>query len=83
MEPTPPFTIRCETPKMLAQMDALAQAMDRSRSWVVNQALKEYVSNNLWQIQAIEEGIASLDAGESTPHETVMARLQRNLPLEQ
>ena len=36
-------TIRCDK-DILQQLDALAEARNRSRTWVINQALAEYVA---------------------------------------
>jgi predicted transcriptional regulator len=36
-------TIRCDK-EILQQLDSLAEARNRSRTWVINQALSEYVA---------------------------------------
>lgn len=74
-----PFTVRCESQDLQNDVDAIADAMDRPRSWVVNQALKEFVIANKWQIQAIEEGIQSLDEDRYVSHEAVMSKLEKKL----
>jgi predicted transcriptional regulator len=46
-----------------AQLDKLAVATSRSRSWLVAEAVKQYVAEQSWQVEAIEEGIREADAG--------------------
>jgi predicted transcriptional regulator len=36
-------TIRCDA-SVLHQLDALAEARNRSRTWIINQALTEYIA---------------------------------------
>ena len=51
-----PITIR--TAKV-AEIDALAGAMDRSRNYIVNQAIEQYLEANTWQMERIRDGIAA------------------------
>lgn len=52
-------------------IDRLAKATDRPRSWVLEQAVKSYLEAQAWQIERIEEGMAALDRGEHVTHEDV------------
>ncbi|MDZ7905993.1 MAG: ribbon-helix-helix protein, CopG family [Cypionkella sp.] len=63
-----PITIR--TAKV-GEIDALARAMDRSRNYIVNQAIEQYLQANAWQMQAISGGIAAAEAGDVMPADTV------------
>lgn len=49
-----PITIR--TAKV-SEIDALANAMDRSRNYIVNQAIEQYLEANVWQMERISAGI--------------------------
>jgi len=69
---TQPLSIRLE-PELSAQVTAIAEALDRPKSWIVEQALKDYVSVQQWQLAAIDEGIAAADAGDLVDHEDVVA----------
>ncbi len=53
----------------IARLDRLAAAMDRSRSWVVNQAIEQYLDHEEWFAEAVEDGIAAADSGDLVPHE--------------
>lgn len=67
---TEPITIR--TAKV-AEIDAMAAAMDRSRNYIVNQAIEQYLEANAWQMQRIGEGIAAAQGGKVTPADDVFA----------
>ena len=69
---TQPLSIRLE-PELNNQVTAIADALDRPKSWVIEQAVKDYVAIRKWQIAAIEEGLAAADAGDLVDHEDVVA----------
>lgn len=71
---TEPITIHAAK-EIVSGLDALAAAMDRSRDDVVNQALRQYLETNAWQIGRIEEGRAAARAGRVRPAEGVFADL--------
>ncbi len=45
------------------RLEKLAKATDRSRSWLVADAVRRYVDEESWQVAAIEEGVRQADAG--------------------
>jgi len=53
------------------QLERLAEATDRPRSWHIEQALVAYLDVQSWQIAHIEQGIAEMNAGEGIPHEDI------------
>ncbi|MDR3074105.1 MAG: CopG family ribbon-helix-helix protein [Deltaproteobacteria bacterium] len=59
--------------KTQSRLDQLAKAMDRSRSWLVADAIRRYVEEEGWQIAAIEEGVRQADAGNFATEEEVKA----------
>ena len=62
------------------KLERLAEAMDRSRSWVVNEALEQYLEHQDWMDRKTEEVIADIDAGAKlTPHGEVFARLDAEM----
>ena len=72
--PSISITIKDENAK---QLDALAESMDRSRSWIANEAISQYLAHQDWMDRETEAAIAAIDSGEEEliPHEEVMARL--------
>lgn len=69
-----PITVRTSK-EMIARIDALAASMDRSRNYLVGQALEEYLERNAWQIERIEAGLADLRAGRVIPAEDVFREI--------
>lgn len=67
-----PITVRAAK-DMIADVDALAAAMDRSRNYVVVQALEHYLAANAWQIERINDGIAAAREGRIVPADDVFA----------
>lgn len=65
-----PITIR--TAKV-PEIDALAAAMDRSRNYIVNQAIEQYLEANAWQMERITTGIAAAREGKVVPADHVFA----------
>ncbi len=57
-------TIRLDDPQTLDKVDDLARAMDRSRNWVLNRAIDDYVRTQMWQIEKIRAGLAAADRGD-------------------
>ncbi|MFT5397135.1 MAG: putative transcriptional regulator [Gammaproteobacteria bacterium] len=59
---TEAFTIRSDSNKV-KKLDQLANTLDRSRNYLVNQAIEQYLDINAWQIQKIKQGIKAADEG--------------------
>ena len=51
-------------PQLKKKLDRLSSAMSRSRSFLVTEAIREYVASNDWQIAEIKKGIDEADRGE-------------------
>ena len=50
-------------PSVAKKLDLLAKATARSRSFLIAEAIETYVKDQVWQIQAIQEGIKEADRG--------------------
>ncbi|MFT7460478.1 MAG: putative transcriptional regulator [Planctomycetota bacterium] len=59
---TEAFTIRSDSTKV-KKLDQLANKLDRSRNYLVNQAIEQYLDINAWQILQIKQGIKAADEG--------------------
>ena len=57
------LSVRVE-PEVKARLDALADATQRSRSFLAAEAIREYVEINEWQLQEIQNAVAEADAGD-------------------
>jgi RHH-type transcriptional regulator, rel operon repressor / antitoxin RelB len=58
---------------LFGQLEALASATDRSKSFLAIEALRSYISDEAWQIQDIVEGLAEADRGEFATEAEVQA----------
>jgi len=68
------ITVRTES-DTVEKISSIAQAMDRSRNWVIEDALKQYIDQQAWYVEGIQKAQASLSEGEGIPHEEVMAEI--------
>lgn len=49
---------------LVAQLDALAVATGRSKSFLAGQAIRDFVERESWQIAEITQAIREADAGD-------------------
>lgn len=59
---TEAFSVRTDR-KKVKQLDKLAKQHDRSRNYLVNQAIDQLLELHAWQDERVKEGIKSADAG--------------------
>ena len=64
------FTVRVDS-TVKKQLEKLAKATGRSRSFLAAEAIGEFVDVNEWQIAGIKRAMQSLDRGEGIAHEQV------------
>jgi predicted transcriptional regulator len=67
-----PMSVRI-SPDLSARVTALAEAMDRPKSWVIERAIEDYVSLQSWQVDEIKRGLKEADAGDFATDEEVDA----------
>lgn len=72
---TEAFTVRTET-DIVHKLDHLAESLDRSRNYLVNQAIKEYLATHAWQVEKINQGISAADRGKVVAHDDVMSEME-------
>jgi predicted transcriptional regulator len=60
-------------PELDREVAKIAKALNRPKSWVIEQAVKDFVVVQEWHLAAIEEGIRDADAGRAVPHDDVAA----------
>jgi predicted transcriptional regulator len=69
---TSPRTISFRiAPDKVAQLDLIAKAMDRDRSYLLNEAVETYLSEQRRFAAMVEEGREDLRNGRSLSHEEV------------
>jgi RHH-type rel operon transcriptional repressor/antitoxin RelB len=70
------ISFRLETDKK-EKLDAIAVALDRDRSYLLNEAIDAYLEVHQWQIRHIQKGIRQADAGEFASEAQVAAAFAR------
>lgn len=60
-------------------LDTIAAALDRDRSYVVNEALAAYIEAHQWQIEHIQRGLREANAGKFVPDAQAKKTMNRLL----
>lgn len=66
------ITVRL-TPEMEKSLETFALLQDRSKAYVAEQALQEYLEKHAWQLAEIQAGIDDARAGRFAPDAKVQA----------
>jgi len=78
-ETAPSRTINVRVPaKLYQQLEDLARATERTKSYVTLEALSSYLAEQGWQVQDIEAGLAEADRGEFASDAEVAAVFARH-----
>ncbi len=72
MPKTTSVSVRMES-ALNDRVAAVAAALDRPKSWAIEQAVRDFVEVQEWQLAAIAEGIRDADEGRLIDHEEVVA----------
>lgn len=67
---TTTITIRIDD-EVKKRLDRLSEATDRSRSFLAAEAVRNYVSDNEWQVNEVRDAIKEADAGDFAPDKDV------------
>ena len=60
---------------LIETLDKIAVALERSRSWVMLRALRQYIADEDQEVLDVQEGIAEAERGEMIPIEDVLAEM--------
>jgi Predicted transcriptional regulator len=71
-------TIRLE-PAVKKKLEHMAKATARTKSFLIADAIQEYLTVNEWQGHAIEEGITQADNGNLVPHHVIRKKWEARL----
>jgi predicted transcriptional regulator len=61
-------------------LDALAETLDRDRTYLLNEAVERYLELNEYHIKLIEKGLRAAEAGDFVPQaamKRLIARMRR------
>lgn len=68
------FTVRLDD-KLMGDLETLAVGMDRSKSYITAQALREYLAREAWFIADVQRGLDDVAAGRIVPEDDMEAFL--------
>ena len=60
-------------PDTKQRMEQLAKITKRSKTFLLEEAITQYLELNEWQLESISRGLEDLDAGRVTPHDDMIA----------
>jgi predicted transcriptional regulator len=66
------ITFRAD-PKKVKALDRLARALDRDRSYILNEAVEQYLSIHQYHLEQIENGLQEARAGKLVDYDRVKA----------
>ncbi|MCF6187624.1 MAG: ribbon-helix-helix protein, CopG family [Desulfobulbaceae bacterium] len=69
-------TIRMDD-TVLDRVDSMAKSVNRSRTWVINQAVERFLSYEEWFVQEVQSGIDEVANGEIASREKVEERFAK------
>jgi predicted transcriptional regulator len=73
-EKTISFRARAEK---IDALDSLAAAQDRPRSYLINEAIENYIELRAYQDALVRKGLEEMREGRVVSHEEVLRRLKR------
>ncbi len=75
-KPTVSITFKTEQQKREA-LDQIAEEMDRDRTYILNEAINNYLELYHWQARQLEKAIAAADAGDFSTDEEIQATIAK------
>jgi predicted transcriptional regulator len=73
------LTFRTDSKKKEA-LDAIAESLDRDRSYVLNEAIDSYLEVHQWQMDQIKQAVKEAERGDFATEEEVNAVLKKYRP---
>jgi predicted transcriptional regulator len=78
-QPTENVTVRMR-PEVQHKLDKIAANLDRSRNWLINQAIEQYLDLYDWQTVRIRERLKQAERGGTfVPHDDVMQHIEAKI----
>lgn len=71
------ISFRADAEKIKA-LDLLAEAQDRSRSYLINEAIANYVDMHAYQDALVRKGLGEMRRGRVVSHEGVVMRMKKS-----
>ena len=64
-------------PRLKKQLERLSKAMNRTRSFVAAEAIREYVALNEWQIEEVKNALVEADRGDFAADKNVAGMVDK------
>ena len=61
----------------LERIDNIAKAVNRSRAWVINQAVDRYLEYEEWFVQQVQQGLDEANQGQFATEQEVKKRFAK------
>lgn len=61
----------------IEELDTLAAAQERPRSYLINEAIRNYLELHTYQDELVRQGLAEMRQGRVVSHEEVVKRLNK------
>lgn len=65
--------------ELVQRMDDIAARLDRSKSWIIRQAVAEWLADEERRHELTLEALKSVDEGRTIPHEEVLNRVEQRI----
>ena len=62
---------------LVSQMDEVADRIDRSKSWIVREAVSQWLAEEERRHELTLEALKDVDEGRTIPHEEVLAMVEQ------
>lgn len=63
--------------ELVSRLDEVADRIDRSKSWIVRQAVTEWLAEEQRRYDLTLEALDDIDQGRTIPHEEVLAMVEQ------
>ena len=63
--------------ELVARMDEIAKRLDRSKSWIVREAVSEWLAEERRRFELTTEALTDFEAGRTFSHEEVLAMAEK------
>jgi predicted transcriptional regulator len=63
--------------ELAARLDKAGERIERSKSWIIRQAVAEWLAEEQRRDELTREALAQVDAGETFTHEEVLAMVEQ------
>jgi predicted transcriptional regulator len=70
------LTVRID-PEMKKELDSIAAAQDRDRSYIVKEAIRAYVEFHHWELEHVRQGLRDADEGRFVPDAVMKKKIAR------